>query len=201
MRPISGIKAVQLYFPCCGGPEGVVKAVTVVFRLTKPSRSALSAIIEACGANVSCLCREDTAPSLQREWSTGTARTLALLRRRREMCADSAHGVTHGMTTLTGGHDVQRNRMICQSGGRKAVHKTHADTYQYQSCVPPSCPIPDRPAYNGFACLSEHTQCSRAHLLEALVPPALRALVRPQAGPPCTQTRLAIQSSRCWGDK
>jgi uncharacterized protein GlcG (DUF336 family) len=66
------------------------KAMAVIFRVTKPGRSALIAVIQARGANVSCLCRADTALSWQRECSTGTALTLALLYRRRDMYADSA---------------------------------------------------------------------------------------------------------------
>jgi hypothetical protein len=77
-------------FNSCGGPEGVAKAVTVVFRMTKSSRSTLSAVIEVRAANVSYLCRADRAFSLQRECSTGKSLIRAILLRRREMCANSA---------------------------------------------------------------------------------------------------------------
>jgi hypothetical protein len=66
------------------------KAVTAVFRVTTPGRSALSAVIQARGTNVSRLRRADTGLSLQREFTTGVALTLELLLHRREMCANSA---------------------------------------------------------------------------------------------------------------
>jgi hypothetical protein len=66
--------------------------MTVVVRVTTSGRSALIAVIQARGENVSGICRAGTALSLQRECNTGNALTLALFLRQRELCADSCVG-------------------------------------------------------------------------------------------------------------